>query len=82
MKRKKMRDLRKKIKLTQEDVATIVGISRSYYGLIETGQRNPNYITAKKIADVFKCPIQEIFPDMIFFCSKCYDMKQINEQTA
>jgi len=49
--------------MTQEDVAKLVGISRSYYGHIETGARNPTYGLAKKIAKVFGVNVNDIFFD-------------------
>ena len=38
--------------LTQEDVASKVGIQRAYYTMIENGNRNPSVDVAKKIANV------------------------------
>ena len=55
---------RNKTKLTQEDVAKKLGISRSFYGLIETGNRRPTYGMAVKLADIFDCPINELFFDV------------------
>lgn len=37
-------------KLTQQNIANIVGIERQYYGMIENGNRNPSPKVAKKIA--------------------------------
>jgi len=51
-----MRDWLKKIrqdrKMTQEDVARLVGITAQYYCLIENGQRRPSSTAAIKIANV------------------------------
>lgn len=44
--------LRKKYGLSQYELADLLGISRSYYSLIETGSRDPGGKTAKKIADL------------------------------
>lgn len=49
MKREHLIATRKKLGKTQEDVASFAGIHRSYYGLIETGKRNPNLNIAKKL---------------------------------
>jgi putative transcriptional regulator len=57
--------------LRQEDVAGEVGISRSYYGHIENGNRNPSYGLAKQIA---KCLGVE--PECIFFDLDGFRMKQ------
>lgn len=43
---------RKKLKLTHQDVAISVNVSRQYYGMIESGERDPSVETAKKIADL------------------------------
>lgn len=44
-------EMRKAKKLSQAEVATECGISRQYYGFIESGVRNCNVKTAKKIAE-------------------------------
>jgi len=38
--------------MTQEDVATLCGISRQFYCFIENGDRTPSVETAKSIAAV------------------------------
>ena len=47
-----LRQARTKRELTQEEVAKKVGISRSYYGDIETGRTLPSGRTLLKINDV------------------------------
>ena len=37
--------------LTQKDVAEIIGVAKSTYSLYESGSREPNVQTIKKIAD-------------------------------
>ena len=37
--------------MTHEEVATICGISRQFYSMIENGERKPSVNTAKKIAN-------------------------------
>lgn len=49
------------IKLTQEKVASQLNISRSFYNMIETGDRNPSLHLAKKIAEYFATGVEEIF---------------------
>ncbi|MFR3499765.1 MAG: helix-turn-helix transcriptional regulator, partial [Paraclostridium bifermentans] len=44
-----LKKLRKKIKVTQKDVAENIGITTSYYGMIETGVRVPSLSTAIKL---------------------------------
>ncbi len=65
--RKKLIELRKQkgkesgIRLTQAKVAAKLDISRSFYNMIETGDRNPRLNLAKKIADYFNVGVEEIF---------------------
>ncbi|WP_243186750.1 helix-turn-helix transcriptional regulator [Clostridium intestinale] len=47
--------------LKQKEVAKAVGVSTSYYGMIETGVRNPNLEIAHKIAKYFNTSIENIF---------------------
>jgi putative transcriptional regulator len=53
--------------LTQKEIADLVGISRSTYAMIESGERNPSVSVAKRIAGVLK------FDWTIFFDDKCHD---------
>lgn len=49
----KLVQLRKNKKLTQEDIATYLGITRPAYTAYEIGKRNPDYDTLIKIATFF-----------------------------
>lgn len=75
MKRDKLLELRKKANLTQKEVAEHANINRSYYGLIENGDRNPSFEIAKLIAEALKNPIEVVFEKEVFFANKCYVMK-------
>jgi Predicted transcriptional regulators len=50
--------------LTQEEVAQQSGITRQFYGMIESGERTPSVKVAKKIAAVLG------FDWTLFFCRK------------
>lgn len=52
---------RKEKKLSQDEVATLCGISRQYYSFIERGERNVPVKTAKKLADVLGFSWQKFF---------------------
>lgn len=69
-----MRDWLKKLrlekKLTQQNVADRSEIERSYYTMIEKGNRTPSVQVAKTIALVIG------FDWTIFFESECNEMKQ------
>ncbi|OLN21929.1 transcriptional regulator [Domibacillus antri] len=47
-------DARKSLNLTHQDVADYAKIKRQYYGMIESGDRNPSVKVAKKIAELLK----------------------------
>ncbi|WP_306010503.1 helix-turn-helix transcriptional regulator [Bacillus sp. MMSF_3328] len=57
--------------LTQEEVAKKVGISRSYYNQIETGERNPSGSVALRIATYFQFDMSK------FFCGKCCETQHL-----
>jgi putative transcriptional regulator len=61
--------------MTQQEVADASGIQRSYYGLIETGHRNPTLKIATRIAKALDSSIEQVFSDEIFFGNKCYIAK-------
>jgi len=69
----KLIELRSQKGWTQKEVAKKIGISRQYYGFIETGQRQkrPNLFLAKKIAEIFETSVDEIF-----FGGDCYITQQ------
>lgn len=60
-KRLRLRRLRKQRGWKQEDVAGILGISESYYGMIETGARTPNLVLGHRIARLFNTTVDELF---------------------
>lgn len=62
--------LRKQLGLVQEIVADQLGISRSFYGHIETGARNPTYFQAKKLAELFGVRVEDIFFEVDSFRMK------------
>lgn len=48
---------------TQLDMAKNLGISREFYGLVESGTRRPTFGLASRIADCFEVDIGELFFD-------------------
>lgn len=50
----RLKEERKKAKLTQEQIAKELGITRSAYTLYETEKSQPSLETACKIADILK----------------------------
>ena len=54
-------DLRAKAQVTQEDLATAVGVSRQTIIALERGNYTPSILLALKIADFFKIPAEKLF---------------------
>jgi transcriptional regulator with XRE-family HTH domain len=50
-------DLRNKAKITQQELANVLGISRGTIGMYEIGKRDPDTETLKKIAQYFNVSI-------------------------
>jgi transcriptional regulator with XRE-family HTH domain len=50
----RIKEERKKRKLTQEDMAEKLNITRPAYTMYETGKSQPSLETAVKIADIFQ----------------------------
>ena len=47
--------------LQQKDVAKAIGITTSYYGMIELGTRKPSIVIAHRLSNFFKISIEDIF---------------------
>lgn len=50
--------------LNQEEIAQMLGISRSSYTKIELGKLDPPTTLALKIASILKTPVEELFINM------------------
>lgn len=59
--RNQLKLLRKTKGLQQKDVARAIGVTTSYYGMIEVGSRKPSLIIALKLAKFFNIPVEDIF---------------------
>lgn len=57
----KVKKLRKNQSLTQEALATKIGVSAAYIGFIEQSLRTPSVKTADKIARVLGVKLSELF---------------------
>jgi len=53
--------LRTRVGVTQEDLATKVGVSRQTIIALEKGNYTPSILLAIKIAGFFKMPVEKIF---------------------
>lgn len=59
----RLRQIRKAIKLSQEEVALRAGIDRSYFGAIERGEKNVSLINIHRIAEALGVGADELFGD-------------------
>lgn len=57
----RLEELRKKMNIRQEDLATALQVSRQTISSIENGRYNPSLELAFKISIYFNLPIDEIF---------------------
>ncbi|GIQ68744.1 transcriptional regulator [Xylanibacillus composti] len=57
----KVRELRARYKLSQSDLADLVGITRQTVGLIEKGDYAPSVTLALKLAKAFQTSVEEVF---------------------
>lgn len=56
----KMRELRKKKKLTMKELGKAVGVSESTISLYENGKHEPDIVTIKRIADILETSLDEL----------------------
>jgi putative transcriptional regulator len=59
--RVKLVTVRKKLDLTQEELANIVGISRAYLANIEAGKHTPSLDVAGKLSTALKVSVEDLF---------------------
>ena len=59
--RTKIRELRLRDRLSQEELAQRVGVRRETIGHLENGHYNPSLKLAMDIAHVFGCTVEDIF---------------------
>lgn len=58
---RKVREIRKEKKLTQEELSFRANISRPYIGMVERGERNITMKFLSKIADALQTPLENFF---------------------
>lgn len=57
----RVEELRRERKLSQDEFAKVIKVSRQTISSIETGKYNPSLELAFTISDFFEKPIEEIF---------------------
>jgi transcriptional regulator with XRE-family HTH domain len=58
---KKIRQERLKRALSQEDLAELAGLHRTYIGMIERAEKNLTLKNVEKIAKALKIPLRDLF---------------------
>ncbi len=53
--------LRSKQKISQQDLADAIGVSRKTISTVETGRFTPSVVIALKMARYFEVPVDKIF---------------------
>lgn len=53
-----LKNIRKEHKLTQQDIANVLGIDRSTYAFYETGKTAPSVNTLYKLAEIYNISIE------------------------
>ena len=57
---RRINEIRTQKKINQEDIASVLGISRQRFARIENGQSEISYTMIQKVADYFAVPISSI----------------------
>ena len=61
---KRIRALRTKLKLSQEALADVADMDRTYLGGIERGERNPSLANLQKISKALHVSLSELFREI------------------
>ena len=56
-----VRARRQQLQLSQEQLAAIAGLHRTYIGMIERAEKNITLVNAQKVADALQCNLQNLF---------------------
>lgn len=56
----KARSIRKELQLSQDELADLCGLHRTYIGAVERGERNITLLNAEKIADALQVSLSKL----------------------
>ncbi len=56
----KLKEYRKKERMTQKELADLVSITKDYVSIIERGKQTPGFKLAKSLADIFNTTIDDL----------------------
>jgi len=59
----RIKDMRKRKGMTQQELAELSGVSRNVIANLETGRNKPTYETAQAIASVLGCKWYKVFDE-------------------
>lgn len=59
----RLRDIRRKRGLSQEELAELAGVDRTYVGGVERGERNLSVLNVKKLSDALGINVKDLFDD-------------------
>lgn len=59
---RRLKRIRKKAELTQEQLADKTNLSTTFIGLLETAQRKPSLKSLQKIASALKTQVKDLLP--------------------
>ena len=57
----KLKEFRKEMKISQQELAQLVGVRRETIVHLENNRYNPSLEMALKIAQIFDCHVEELF---------------------
>lgn len=58
---RRVRELRKTIGISQEELADMVGLDRTYITSVECGKRNISIVNIEKLANALKVSLKDFF---------------------
>lgn len=61
-----IREIRESKDLSQENLAEISNLHRTYIGLIERGKKNPTAITLLRICSALEVPVSKLFEGIAY----------------
>lgn len=59
---KKLREVRQRAGISQEKLADLAGLHRTYVSSVERGERNVSIITIERLADALKVTMSDLMP--------------------
>jgi transcriptional regulator with XRE-family HTH domain len=60
---KRLREVRERVGVSQEKLAEMAGLHRTYVSSIERGKRNISLLNIERLASALEVPMAELLPD-------------------